>query len=128
MRYLFEDFALDADKRELRRGADTVSVTPQAFDVLVYLIRNRERVVSKDDLISAIWGGRAIADAALATRLNAARAAIRDDGDQQRLIKTLQRKGVRFLGNVQEIDKPDADVGTSRTLQPAPVPGPPDNP
>lgn len=129
MRYLFEDFSLDTDKRELRRGKDTVAMTPQAFDVLLYLIRNRERVVSKDDLISAIWGGRAISDAALATRLNAARAAVGDGGDQQRLIKTLQRKGFRFIGIVQEIDKPDADVvGTSPTLQPAPVPGPPDKP
>ena len=121
MRYLFEEFALDTNKRELRRGTDTVSVTPQAFDVLIYLIRNRERVVSKDDLISAIWGGRAISDAALATRLNAARAAIGDDGDQQRLIKTLQRKGFRFLGSVQEADTPAAEVDTSRTVQLAPV-------
>ena len=128
MRYLFEDFALDADKRELLRGRDTVSVTPQAFDVLLYLIRNRERVVSKDDLISAIWGGRVVTDAALATRLNAARAAIGDDGDRQRLIKTMQRKGFRFIGEVREIDKPDADVGASRSIQAAPVPGHPDKP
>src|SRR5436190_1138279 len=65
MRYLFEDFALDTDKRELHRGPEAVSVTPQAFDVLLYLIRNRERVVSKDDLISAIWSGRIVSDAAL---------------------------------------------------------------
>jgi TolB-like protein len=103
VRYLFEDLVLDADKRELYRGADTLSLTPQAFDVLLYLIRNRERVVSKDDLISAIWGGRIVSDAALATRLNAARAAIGDDGNQQRLIKTLQKRGFRFVGSVQEI-------------------------
>ncbi len=92
MRYLFEDFALDDDKRELHRGADAVSITPQAFDVLVYLIRNRERVVSKDDLISAIWGGRIVTDTALTTRLNSARAAIGDTGEEQRLIK----KGISF--------------------------------
>ena len=118
MRYLFENFALDTDKRELLKGNDAVSVTPQAFDVLLYLIRNRDRVVSKDDLISAIWGGRVVTDAALATRLNAARAAIGDGGDQQRLIKTLQRKGFRFIGSVQEIDKVGADIGTSRAVQP----------
>jgi TolB-like protein len=129
MRYLFEDFALDTDKRELRRGIDAVSVTPQAFDVLLYLIRNRQRVVSKDDLISAIWGGRAISDAALATRLNAARAAIGDAGDQQRLIKTLQRKGFRFTGSVQETDKPDVDIAARSAVQPvAPAPGPSDKP
>jgi TolB-like protein/tetratricopeptide (TPR) repeat protein len=118
MRYLFEDFALDTDKRELRRGVDAVSVTPQAFDVLLYLIRNRQRVVSKDDLISAIWGGRAISDAALATRLNAARAAIGDAGDQQRLIKTLQRKGFRFIGSVQEIGERDDAAAPNGALQP----------
>ncbi|MFG3595900.1 winged helix-turn-helix domain-containing tetratricopeptide repeat protein [Bradyrhizobium sp. RDI18] len=129
MRYMFEDFALDADKRELHRGTDAVSVTPQAFDVLLYLIRNRERVVSKDDLISAIWGGRIVSDAALATRLNAARAAIGDAGDEQRLIKTLQKKGFRFIGSVREIDKPDTDIGSSPAVQPpANIPGLPDKP
>ena len=74
MRYLFEDYAFDIDRRELHRGADVVSITPQVFDLLDYLIRNRERVVSKDDLINAIWNGRIVSDAALTTRLNAARA------------------------------------------------------
>ena len=73
MRYFFEDFALDTDRRELRRGADVVPTTPQVFDLLDYLIRHRERVVSKDDLISAVWNGRIVSDAALTTRLNAAR-------------------------------------------------------
>ena len=73
LRYLFEEYAFDTDRRELHRGADVVSVTPQVFDLLDYLIRNRERVVSKDDLINAIWNGRIVSDAALTTRLNAAR-------------------------------------------------------
>lgn len=97
--------------------------------MLLYLIRNRERVVSKGDLISAIWGGRVISDAALATRLNAARAAIGDDGDQQRLIKTLQRKGFRFIGGVREIDGPHEDNGASPSAQAAlSLPGFPDKP
>ena len=79
-----------------------MSVTPQVFDLLEYLIRNRERVVSKDDLINAIWNGRIVSDAALTTRLNAARGAVGDSGEQQRLIKTLPRKGVRFVGQVKE--------------------------
>ena len=95
MRFLFEDYALDTDRRELQRGAAVVSVTPQVFDLLDYLIRNRERVVSKDDLINAIWNGRSVSDAALATRLNAARSAIGDSGQEQRLAKTLPRKGFR---------------------------------
>ena len=73
MRYLFEDYALDTNRRELHRGPDVVPTTPQVFDLLDYLIRNRERVVSKDDLVSAIWNGRIVSDAALTTRLNAAR-------------------------------------------------------
>ncbi len=102
MRYLFEEYAFDTDRRELHRGADVVSVAPQVFDLLDYLIRNRERVVSKDDLINAIWNGRIVSDAALTTRLNAARTAIGDSGEEQRLIKTLPRKGFRFVGPVRE--------------------------
>ena len=110
MRYLFEDFALDTDRRELRRGADVVAVAPQVFDLLDYLIRNRERVVSKDDLISAIWNGRIVSDAALTTRLNAARGVIGDTGDEQRLIKTLPRKGFRFVGAVREAQEPAGEA------------------
>jgi TolB-like protein len=117
LRYLFEGFALDVDKRELCRGADVVSIAPQALDLLVHLIRNRERVVSKDDLISAIWGGRVITDAALATRLNSARVAIGDSGEEQRLIKTLQRKGFRFVGTVLEINKADDATAANGAVQ-----------
>ena len=102
MRYCFEEFAFDIDRRELHRGADVVSITPQVFDLLEYLIRNRERVVSKDELINAVWNGRIVSDAALTTRLNAVRAAIGDTGEEQRLIKTLPRKGFRFVGQVRE--------------------------
>jgi adenylate cyclase len=102
VRHLFEDYVSDTDRRELCRGTDTVSVAPQVFDLLDYLIRNRERVVSKDDLIAAIWGGRIVSDAALTTRLNVAGATIGDSGEEQRLIKTLPRKGIRFVGAVRE--------------------------
>src|SRR3977135_1747254 len=102
LRYLFVNYAFDTDRRELHRGADAVSITPQAFDLLDYLIRNRERVVSKDDLIIAVWNGRIVSDAALTTRLNAARNAIGDSGEEQRLLKTLARKGFRFVGQVRE--------------------------
>jgi TolB-like protein len=102
LRYLFEEYAFDTDLRELHRGANVVPVAPQVFDLLDYLIRNRDRVVSKDDLINAIWNGRIVSDAALTTRLNVARSAIGDSGEQQRLIKTLPRKGFRFVGQVRE--------------------------
>jgi DNA-binding winged helix-turn-helix (wHTH) protein len=95
-------------------SANVVSVAPQAFDLLDYLIRNRERVVSKDDLINAIWNGRSVSDAALTTRLNVARSAIGDRGEEQRLIKTLPRKGFRFIGPVREEEGKSRAVPDSR--------------
>jgi TolB-like protein len=103
LRYVFEDYAFDTERRELHRAEVPVSLAPQVFDLLEYLIRNRERVVSKDELIGAIWSGRVISDEALTTRLNVVRNAIGDTGQQQRLIKTLPRKGFRFIGDVQEV-------------------------
>ena len=102
LRYLFEECALDTDRRELRRGAALVPVEPQVFDLLVHLIRHRDRVVSKDDLLVSVWHGRIVSESALFNRINAARSAIDDTGDQQRLIKTLPRKGFRFVGPVRE--------------------------
>jgi TolB-like protein/Flp pilus assembly protein TadD len=118
LRYLFENYAFDTDRRELHRGADVVSVAPQVFDLLDYLIRNRERVVSKDDLITAIWNGRIVTDAALTTRLNAARTAIDDSGEEQRLIKTLPRKGFRFIGPVLEVQEPGCTAVTDNRVEP----------
>ena len=107
LQYVFEDFTLDTGRRELRRGAVHVSMSPQAFDLLEYLIQNRGRVLSKDDLIASIWDGRAVSESALSTRINAARCAIGDSGDHQRLIRTVPRKGFRFIGEVRE-QKADA--------------------
>jgi adenylate cyclase len=124
LRYLFEDYALDTDRRELQRGADVLPVAPQAFDLIEYLVRHRERVVSKDDLINTIWKGRAVSDAALTTRLNVARVAIGDTGEQQRLIKTLPRKGFRFVGQVKETEGPasaEADDRTETALRASPA-------
>ena len=121
MRYIFEIYAIDTDRRELHRGADVVSVAPQVFDLLDYLIRNRERVVSKDDLVKVIWNGRSVSDAALATRLNVARSTIGDSGDEQRFIRTLPRKGFRFVGQVQEAQGPAGATVTSN-LEKGPKP------
>jgi TolB-like protein/tetratricopeptide (TPR) repeat protein len=119
LRYLFEEYALDTDLRELYRGADVVSVAPQVFDLLDYLIRNRDRVVSKDDLINAIWNGRIVSDGALTTRLNVARSAIGDSGDEQRLIKTLPRRGFRFVGTVREEQGPTRAEAADHPVEPA---------
>jgi len=78
--FRFGDHVLDLERRELRRGAEPVALEPQVFDLLVYLVRNRGRVVSKDDLIDGVWGGRIVSDSALTTRLNAARKAVNDSG------------------------------------------------
>jgi adenylate cyclase len=103
--YCFENYTLDTDRRELRRDSDLIAVEPQAFDILEYLVRHRDRVVSRDDLIASIWGGRIVSESALSTRINAVRTAVGDCGAEQRLIKTLPRKGVRFLGAVREDQK-----------------------
>ena len=102
MVFSFGDHVLDTDRRELRRGAELIALEPQVFDLLVYLVRNRGRVVSKDDLIDGVWGGRIVSDSALTTRLNAARKAVNDSGAAQRVIRTLARKGVRFIAGVTE--------------------------
>jgi TolB-like protein/DNA-binding winged helix-turn-helix (wHTH) protein/Flp pilus assembly protein TadD len=102
LRYLFEDYALDIDRRELRRHEALIALEPQVFDLLAYLLRNRDRVVTKTDLLAAIWHGRIVSESAMTTRINAARHAVADSGAEQRLIKTLHRKGIRFVGAVRE--------------------------
>jgi TolB-like protein len=100
--YHFEDFALDRERRELRRGSEMLRVEPQVFDVLCYLVENRDRVVSKDDLVDAVWHGRIVSDATLSSRINAVRSALNDTGEEQRLIRTIVRKGMRFVGEVRD--------------------------
>jgi pimeloyl-ACP methyl ester carboxylesterase/DNA-binding winged helix-turn-helix (wHTH) protein len=100
--FFFEDKVLDPNRRELRCKGGLVAVEPQVFDLIVFLVRNRDRVVSKDDLIAGVWDGRIVSDSTLASRINAARRALDDNGDAQRLIRTAARKGVRFVGAVRE--------------------------
>jgi TolB-like protein len=106
MLFVFAGHTLDTDRRELRRGSDTVVLQPQVFDLLVYLVQNRDRVVSKDDLIEAIWGGRIVSDSTLTSRVNAARRAVCDSGEEQKLIRTVARKGLRFVGAVSTHESP----------------------
>ena len=121
MVFRFGDHVLDIERRELRRGADPVPLEPQVFDLLVYLVRNRDRVVSKDDLIDGVWSGRIVSDSALTTRLNAARKAVNDSGAEQRVIRTVHRKGVRFIGEVTEDGEPAAPVGLTPPVAETPI-------
>ena len=100
VQFHFDDHMLDTNTRELWRGAVAVAVEPQVFDLLAYLVQTRDRVVSKDDLIAQVWGGRIVSDSTLTSRINAARKAIGDSGEAQKLIRTITRKGIRFVGTV----------------------------
>lgn len=102
MTFLFENCEIQVDRRELRRERTVIHVEPQVFDVLVYLVRHRDRVVSKDELIRSVWDGRFVSDDTLASRVSAGRRAIGDTGTEQRFIRTVTRRGFRFVGEVRE--------------------------
>jgi TolB-like protein len=101
VQFLFRDHLLDTDRRELSREQVPVAVEPQVFDLVVHLMQNRDRVVSKDELIDKIWHGRSVSESTLTSRINAARKAIGDNGASQALIRTIARKGFRFVGEVE---------------------------
>ena len=120
MQYFFSDHTLDIARRELRRGSEVVAVEPQVFDLLVYLAQNPDRVVTKDDLIAAVWGGRIVSDSTLTSRINAARKAVQDTGEEQRVIRTVARKGIRLICPVTTRRSADATPEDSRTALPLP--------
>jgi TolB-like protein/cytochrome c-type biogenesis protein CcmH/NrfG len=101
VQFLFANHVLDVDLRELRRDGEHVAVEPQVFDLLIYLVEHRDRVVSKDDLIATIWNGRTVSESTLTSRINAARKAVCDTGKDQGVIRTIARKGFRFVGEVR---------------------------
>ncbi len=106
--YRFEDFTLDTAAAELARAGTPVAIEPQVFDLLVLLVRHHDRVVTRDEIIAAVWDGRIVSDSAISSRINALRRALGDDGTAQRLIKTVHGRGFRF-GAV-----PEAAMGTPR--------------
>jgi DNA-binding winged helix-turn-helix (wHTH) protein len=118
--FSFGDHVLNLDRRELRRGAELVALEPQVFDLLVYLVQNRNRVVSKEDLLRAVWSGRIVSESTLTSRISALRKAVGDSGDAQRLIRTVPRKGLHFVGVVEE--------ARNAAAPPRPLPTLPDKP
>ena len=102
MRFHFGDHVLDPERRELQRGGAPVAVEPQVFDLLFHLVRNRDRVLSKEDLVELVWGGRSISDTTISSRIKTARRAVGDNGAEQRVIRTMARKGVRFVAEVRQ--------------------------
>ena len=131
MRFHFGECALDLETRELERAGQVVHVEPQVFDLLVHLINRRDHVVSKDELIGAVWHGRIVSDSTLSTRITAARQAIGDSGEQQAFIRTIARRGFRFVGDLREVpsgrddfklvaDGPDASMPVQATDKQSP--------
>src|SRR5262245_15876881 len=101
----FGDCVLDPGRRELKRASGVVPVGPQVFDLLVFLVEHRARVVSKDDLLESVWGGRIVSESTITSHINAARTAIGDSGHEQKLIRTVARKGFHFVGEVTEVSR-----------------------
>jgi len=108
LRILFGNYTLDTARRELTRGEKLIATEPQVFDLLAYLVQNRDHVVSKDDLIASVWGGRIVSESTLTSRINAVRKAVGDSGERQHVIRTIARKGIRFVGEVREQQQPVA--------------------
>ena len=123
MIYHFKGHRLDCERRELRRGGELVAVEPQVFDLLRFLIEQRARVVSRDDLLGSVWRGRIVSDSTVGSRINAARKVLGDTGREQALIRTIARKGIRFVAEVREQadDEPVAGAQAPAAVSAAPV-------
>src|SRR5229473_2021206 len=117
----FDDCEIDVERREFRRAQIAVHVEPQVFDLLVYLAQNRDRVVSKDEIFASIWEGRIVSDSTLTSRINAARRAVGDSGRNQKLIRTIPRKGLRFVGDVRIGGDDDVSSGPAEQGEIAPA-------
>ena len=128
MLYLFDNISVDTGRRELRQDGELRAVEPQVFDLLEYLIRNRDRVVSREDLLVGVWNGRIVSESTIASRINAVRTAIGDNGEDQRLVRTVLRKGIRFVGAVREEPRPEATTTVTAAEQSRSVLSLPDRP
>jgi len=108
LNFRFADFEIDVARHELRRAGAAVHIEPQVFDLLVHLVRHRDRIVSKDELFDAVWRGRIVSEATLSSRISAARRALGDSGNDQSFIRTVHKRGFRFVGHVEDADSAPA--------------------
>lgn len=116
----FDTFVLDTQRYELRNGDEVVRVEPQVFDVLTQLVGNHERCVTKEELFDAVWGGKFVGEAALTSRIKAARRALGDDGESQRFIRTVRGRGYQFVATV--VDDAPADAAEPEPPEEPPPP------
>ncbi|MGE0697941.1 MAG: winged helix-turn-helix domain-containing tetratricopeptide repeat protein [Hyphomicrobiaceae bacterium] len=116
MRYRFADCELDTDRHELWSAGEPVRIEPQVFDLLALLVQHPGRLVSRDELIARVWGGRIVSESTISARINAARKAVGDDGERQGVIATVPRRGIKLVAAVEALGEPQV------TTQPMPVP------
>ncbi|RWU21145.1 CadC-family transcriptional regulator [Pseudomonas alkylphenolica] len=121
MPYAFEDYVLDQERRELTWRGQVVAIGPQVFDLLLLLVDQRDRVVSKDELLDAVWSGRVVSESTITSHINAVRKAVGDTGEAQRLVRTVARKGYRFVGQLKVSDSLQDQAVEADII--APVPG-----
>jgi TolB-like protein len=121
LQFLFGDYVLDQERRELTRRGLVVAVGPQVFDVLLHLVKKRDRVVTKDDLLEAVWGGRIVSESTITSHINAVRKAIGDSGEEQRLLRTVARKGFRFVGDIAAEEPSVMEHTATDAREPAPA-------
>jgi TolB-like protein len=125
MLFRFDHFELDPQAFELRKDGVTLAVEPQVLSLLLLLVENRHRLVTRDEIVETVWHGRFISEAAVASRIKSARQALDDDGRGQRLIRTVHGKGFRFVGDAQEAPAPRPAAAAATGSAPA---DPPDKP
>ncbi len=118
MNFRFANFEIDVARHELRRAGAILHIEPQVFDLLVHLVSHRDRIVSKDELFDAVWQGRIVSEATLSSRISAARRVLGDSGNDQTLIRTVHKRGFRFIGNIEGADSAPAGAVIGTGLAP----------
>ena len=115
--YQFAGCVLDLQRREVLRDGRGVPTQPKVFDLLVYLVENRDRVVDKDELLAEVWSGTVVSETSLSQSIRKARALVGDDGERQDVIKTVQRRGYRFVADLFE-DEPTPSIAVAPAAAP----------